>query len=499
MLGLFSAKPVHPLADTKEARRIIAGIAAQEPATALAEAAGWFESLAGIDDFPLALRLDRSAELAAASLPLARRQARDFLAGGRQSRLQEQQGWQRNHGYWTQLAQAYARCLEEADANPKAADLLRPRRSDLLTGLLVAHAGCLRWVQLRYGPIDPGHWTRLGEIYLRAVGEQLAEREVEPFGPGEGATTPTREYLKALVFHAASMDSLLPLEIGLAERFIAYFLPHFVFSAEMRPESVYWVDAGKPLPPTRLAKLPAVAPGLRFFGPGHALEAVQQMRARIAASGTLPAEVNLGGQYAAAVVLPVLDHLAMCWSPKPPTRNYPRHRIKSKVGIVAGLQSIHAHLGAGSENAAGVESWLVDDVSQGGMCAKLPLLRNEWVRVGVLVGLQPEGGDNWLVGTVRRFSRETETQGAVGIETLSKTPHAVTATAGALKTDLILLDPPHDDSSMRVLLASGDWEEGIPLVAEIEGVRWRLHPEERLEAGDDWLIGRCIAELLPTR
>lgn len=498
MLGLFSAKPEHPLADPKEARRIVAAVAAQEPATALAEAAGWFESLAGLDDFPPALRLDRITELAGVSLPLARRQAREFLAGARQSRLQEQQGWQRNHGYWTQLAQAYERCLEELDANPKAADALRPRLGILLTGLLVAHAGRLRWVQLRYGPIDPGHWTRLGEIYLRAVGEKLAEREVEPFGPGEGATTPTREYLKALVFHAAALDNLLPLEIGLAERFIAYCLPHFVFSAEMRPESVYWADAGKPLPPTRLAKLPAVAPGLRFFGPGRALEAVQQMRARIAASGTLPAEVNLGGQYAPAVVLPVLDHLAMCWSPRPPTRNYPRHRIKSKVGIVAGLQSLHRHLGgAGGENAAGVESWLVEDVSQGGMCAKLPLMRNDWVRVGALVGLQPEGGDNWLVGAVRRFSRETEALGAVGIETLSKTPRAVTASAGALATELILLDPPRDDSSARVLLAPGDWEEGVPLLAEIDGGRWRLHPDERLEASDDWLIGRCIVELLP--
>jgi hypothetical protein len=331
---------------------------------------------------------------------------------------------------------------------------------------------------------------------LRAVRERLTEREVQPFGPGEGATTPAAEYLKALVFQASSMDNLLPLEIGLAERFIAHFLPHFVFGAEVRPESVYWVDAAKPLPPTRLAKLPDLSPGLRFFGPGQALAAVQRMRERIAASGALPAEVNLGGQYSAAVVLPVLDHLAMCWSPKPPTRTFPRHRIKSRVGIVGGLAAIHQCLGATLGGFDDVESWLVEDVSQGGMGVKLPLRHNDWVRVGALVGMQPEGGDNWLVGAVRRFVRETELQGAVGIETLSKTPRAVTAAGGGFETALVLLDPPRDDSSIRVLLAPGDWEEGITLVARIDGRRWRLHPDERIEAGDDWLVGRCVAEML---
>jgi hypothetical protein len=496
MLGFFSAKPDHPLADPREARRIVAEIAAHEPVAALGEAAGWFESLAGVDGFPPALRLDRIAEIAAASLPQARRQGRDFLAGGRQTRLQEQQAWQRNQGYWTQFAQALDRCLDDADADPKLAEALRPRLGDLLAGLLIAHAGRLRWARLRHGLADGALWTRLGDIYLRAVKEKLAEREAQPFGPGEGATTPAGEYLKALVFQASSLDNLLPLEIGLAERFIAYFLPHFVFGAEPRPDSIYWVDAGKPLPPTRLAKVPDVTPGLRFFGPGQALAAVQQMRARIAASGALPAEVNLGGQYSVAVVLPVLDHLAMCWSPKPPTRNFPRHRIKSRVGIVGGLPALHQRLGDTLGGFDDVESWLVDDVSQGGMGVKLPLQRNDWVRVGALVGMQPEGGDNWLVGAVRRFTRETELQGSVGIETLSKTPRAVTAAAGGFETALVLLDPPRDDSSIRVLLAPGDWEEGIPLVTRIDGRRWRLHPDERLEAAEDWLVGRCVAEVL---
>ena len=72
------------------------------------------------------------------------------------------------------------------------------------------------------------------------------------------------------MFYSSSMDSLLPLEIELAERLIAYFLPGFVFSAKGIETSVYWVDPATPQPPVRLARMPAPSPTLRFFQPGTA-------------------------------------------------------------------------------------------------------------------------------------------------------------------------------------------------------------------------------------
>jgi hypothetical protein len=499
MLGLFGGKSNHPLVDAKEARRICTELAALDPAASLDEAAGWLESLAGLADIAPAVRFKRVTELVTASLPAGRRQARDYLANPQISRQEEQKVWQRNHGYWTQMSHALIRCLADTDTDPKAAEALRSQFDALLTGLLIAQSGRLRWTQLRYVPVDGEDWAMLGRIYLRAAQEKLAERPVEPFGTAAGVATVAQEYLKILIFHTTSMGSLTPPEIGLAERLIAYFLPHFVLSTELRPESVYWVDAGKALPPTRLAKLPAPAPTLRFFGPGTALAAVQALRANIVASQTLPPDVNLGGQHEPASLLPVLDHLAACWSPQPPTRGFPRHRVKSSVGTCIGFSALHQLLAGANVDQANIASWLVEDVSQGGMSVKLPLTRNDRAKIGVLVGMQPEGGANWLAGIIRRFARESETQGAAGIETLSKTPRAVTATDGALQTDMILLDPLQDDTSIRVLLLASNWEEGVPVQMLVDGRPWRLHPEEKLEAGDEWLIGRCIAEALDAR
>lgn len=501
MLGLFGAKSTHPLADAKEAKGIcaeLAALATRDPGACVDQTAGWLESLAGLDGLPPLPRFRRAAELGAATLPAARRHARDYLTDPRPERPQAQQCWRRNHAYWTHLTHCLARCLADADADAKAAAEMRPQLGALLAALLFAQFGCLRWTQLRYEPMDDAHWAEIGRAYLRAAGEKLADQPVAPFGPQEGETAPAHEYLRTLVFQASSMGNLTPLEIGLAERLIDRFLPHFILGTELRAGCVYWVDAGKSLPPTRMAKLPELSPTLRFFGAGPALDALKALREKIAAQNALPADLNLGGAYSPPTVLPVLDHLAMCWSPQPPTRNFPRHRVKSRVGICGGWAALHALLAGRPDQVSG-ESWLVEDISQGGMSVRLPLARNAWVRIGALVGMQPEGGDNWLVGAIRRFARAADNQGTAGIETLTKSPRAVTATDGALQTDLILLDPLRDDSSARVLLPPNSWEEGVPMQLFIDGHPWRLHPAEVLETGEDWLLGRCVVESLDPR
>jgi len=67
MLGLFSAKSEHPLASTKEAKRIAVEISQLPPEKAMGEASTWFESLTGIDDFAPLLRFERIVEIANAS------------------------------------------------------------------------------------------------------------------------------------------------------------------------------------------------------------------------------------------------------------------------------------------------------------------------------------------------------------------------------------------------------------------------------------------------
>ncbi|MBU0752441.1 MAG: hypothetical protein KJ787_05975 [Gammaproteobacteria bacterium] len=492
MLGsLFSSKPDHPLADAKEARRIFTALQSREPATAIDEATALLESLVGVEGFKPEQRLGLILQLDEAAIVPARRLGREYVSA-RLTRPQEQALWLANRDYWATLIAALEDNLRRFDANEKGAEAIKPTLPLLYGRLLHAARQRLKWEQFRYGPVDGALWQLMGRIYLAAAGTRLAERELELYS-GSGSTTAAGEYLKALVFHASSMDNLLPVEIELAEHLIAHFLPHFVFTAEVRPDNVYWADAAKPLPPARLARPPEISSTLRFFNSIPAVEAIEQLRGVIGRDGRVPPELNLGGQYAIEAVLPVLDHLAMCWAPTPPMRKDARHRVKSRLAVVHGVAEIHHQLQGHSEFGES-ESWVVDDVSLGGMGAKVALGASDWVRIGSLIGLQPDGGGNWLVGMVRRFSRDSNAVGSVGIETLSKSPRAIVADAGGLQTEGILLDAPQQGESVRVALPADSWEEGVSLLFALDGARVRLFPEAELERSSDMVLGRCFVQ-----
>jgi hypothetical protein len=490
MLSMLSTKPDHPLADAKEARRILSELVAREPASALDEVSAWLESLVVADDLNPALRLDLILRLDEAAFPHSRKLGRDYLNSPRLGRAQEFRLWRANRYFWAQLAHAYERCLAQHDSKVKGSESLKPSLALLYARLLHAYSALLKWDQFRYGPIDDGLWAASGQAYLGADQNRMAQKRLSLY-PGGPETTAEAEYLKTLVLSASSMDNLLPLEIEIAERLIFHFLPHFVFTAEARPDNVYWVDAAKPLPPTRLAKLPEIAPTLRFFSTGKALEAIEQLRSTMQTSGEIPAEVDLRGQYSARIVLPVLEHLASYWTAKPPMRTHPRHNVKSRMVVVDGLPPTHSRLAGQPTDQDGEESWIVEDVSMGGMGANVQTGANDWIRIGTLVGMQPEGGSNWLVGVIRRYVRESPTHGSVGIETLSKSPRAIVADSNGLRCDAILLESAlHVGDEVRVVMPSAAWEEDVALLFEFEGRRVRLQPIVLAESGVDFVLGR---------
>jgi hypothetical protein len=494
MLGLFSNNSKHPLASTGEAKRILAAVASREPLAAVEDAGAWLESLTAEQGFKLPQRLDLVLRLDEAAVAQARRLGRDYPALRGATRSQEARQWEFAHSYWQNLAAAYQDCLaRHAAAEKKDADAIRAHLPLIYGRLINAFAAQLKWKQFRYGPVDPAFWQTVGRIYLVAVEAKFAEKPLELY-PGSAETTITAEYLKLLIFHATSMDKLQPLGIEIAERLINYFMPYFSLIREVRPENVYWVDAAKPLPPTRLAQLPEVTPTLRFFNGTRAVDAVGKTIEQIRAEGRVPPGINLGGQYEPDTVIPVLEHLALCWAPKPPMRNTARHRINSPLKVVNGLAAVHRKLTGTGDGADGVESWVIDDVSLGGLGAQVTSSRNDWIHIGALVGMLPEGGDNWLLGIVRRYVRTGPNQASVGIETVSKIPRAVVADSGGLRTEALLLDVPEVGEYARMILPTNVLEEQVALLFPLDEKNARLHPRETLAKGVDFVVANFFVQ-----
>lgn len=93
-----------------------------------------------------------------------------------------------------------------------------------------------------------------------------------------------------------------------------------------------------------------------------------------------------------------------------------------------GLDGLLVALGASVSldfESAATESWVVENVSAGGFGASIAQIKGEWLRIGCLQALQPEGGNNWVLGIVRRLNRESPQQGSVGIQTLARSMESV--------------------------------------------------------------------------
>lgn len=428
--GLFAQnRSDHPLANPKELQRILAEIPMDNAFKALDEIVGWLESVVAVEDisedalFEVVRQLDEAAQWHELRL------GREYLHSRRLSKTDEKRLWSIVHGFWSLTASCYEKCITRLAQKDKVADSLRSQLPLLASRLIKCLGAALKWERFRYGPQGDTVWLRLGMAYSLAEEGGVAGKPVQLYPKIAGMTTPQQEYLKILALHTSSIDSLLPAEIELAERLVSNFVSGFVFGAESTAESVYWVDIAHAQVPLRLAKVPRqMVPTLRFFNPGRAYDNLMQLIGDLDRGGALPADLNLGNQYHPRAILPVLRHLATYWAPLPPQRRHKRHPVKHRMSVLLGLpNAIAAFCGQAGSQAAGLqmESWVVENVSHGGFGMVIGDAQDEWLKVGTLVALQPEGGDNWLLGVVRRFHRDNDNVAHVGILTLSRQTQAV--------------------------------------------------------------------------
>ena len=488
MLKLFGGGADHPMANPKEARRILDALPAED-LKALEELAHWLESVSVVEGFKLPERAGLLCAIDDAAQPRLRKVAREYCGTARPSRYQENRMWTQLHEYWRQASLAFGRAL---DAAPKA---LEPKSLALAaTRALRAAAQQLKWQHLRYGPVDPAAWGILNKVYAYCEARGMADGKLALYPSGGGETSPRQEFLKALMFSASSPDSLLAPEVELAERVIAELAPGFLLANAPAAGLLYWTDLARAMAPLRIVRPPEATAGLRCFGPGNALVSLHSMIQRTEATRELPQ--SLGTTQDAEGALEVLRHLATLWSPEPPERKHARHSVKSRLAIAHGLAGVlQAVADAGTSldfDQRATESWVVENVSAGGFGAIVPQVKTDWLRVGTLLAMQPDGGTNWIVGAIRRVNRTSAQEARVGIETLSRAPKAVKFRIRGLNEETGLLLPAAmlGSGEVAVALRAGVYPPGQNLEATVNGREHVYLPQGGPERAEDYELIR---------
>ena len=488
-------KPDHPLADPKEAKRLLEALPGNDPVKALEELTHWMDSVAAAEGFKPEVRVQLLLMLDDASQPRVRKLAKDYFGTARPSRFQENRLWTALHGFWKQAGYSYARAVDQFVQGAKGADAAKAQLPLLLARTLRSFAQQIKWMHMRYGPIDLASWGVFNSVYAYAEARRLAQTRVVMYPGAAGESTPQLEFLKGAMFSASAPDGLLPQEVELAERLIGVFAPRFVLGAAPAPELVFWIDLAQAMTPARAARAPQPGPGLRGFGAGAALAEAHEQAERMMVGGKLPPELGLGGTDEPQAALEVLRHLHMYWSPQPPERKTQRHPVKSRLSVANGYEGVVGVLG-GSDSLdfdnQNSESWIVENVSAGGFGAVVPQLKGDWLRVGALLALQPEGGRNWVLGVVRRVNKTAGQQARVGIETLSKTPVLSQFAVSGVKTvsEQGVLLRNGEAAETRIVLKPGVFSQAHNLEVA-QGERHHVYiPQAVAERGEDYEIAR---------
>ena len=502
-------KSDHPMTDAGEARKIVDAIPGGDSFKALEDLDHWLESVRAWPHFAHGHRAQLVLMVDDAAQAHLRRLQRDYLSSPRLSKVQENRLWATIRESYRQSALALAVCVDVFVTGQKGWEELKPTMPLLSVRALRAAAGQMKWQYVRYGMQDNSLWGMVSKIYAFAASRKYADAKVFAYAGVPEATSVEQEFLRAVMLAVASPDSLLPVEIEIAERLIAHLVGSFGLSTNQQPDASYWIDLAANQPPVRLARSPDPAPTLRFFAAAAAVNQMRQLIPTLRQTNALPSSVNLGGNYEPQVVIEVLEHLAVSWSAQPPQRSAPRHRVKSRVTITYGFDGVLSALDPGGEalfDPERIESWIVENVSAGGFGALVPQLRGDWLKVGRLLGLQPEGGSNWIVGVVRRFQRDAMQQGAVGIQTLARAAHPVpvrlvSGQMGASRDTetAILLGPVDSTGEAQLLLRSEVLLPGQNLQLEQEGRTYLLLPTGAMERGSDYDLVRCRTMVRDTR
>ena len=497
MLNIFgSSKPDHPMAEIKEARKMIGEIPGNDPIKAIDELFHWLESVRGVEGFKPDYRATLVQMIDDAAQIHARKLAREYMAATRLSKFQEARLWSALHEFARQSALAFAQCIDLYASGAKGGDALKTLMPMLTVRALRALAAQMKWQYIRYGPFDNSLWGLFAKIYALAESKKYAQTRVTPYANVPVESSPEQEFLRAVMLAASSPDSLLPHEIEIAEKIIANVSAASSLVLEKQPDIAYWIDLSAGRPPLRIARPPEHAPTLRFLALGTVQQDLERLINSVKATNALPSELNLVATHEPQVVLSVLQHLALSWSPEPPARRAPRHNVKSRLRVTHGFEGVLAVLSPEQSldfDNTGIESWVVENVSAGGFGAAIPQIKGDWLRIGALVGLQPEGGDNWLIGVIRRLSHESPQKGTVGIQTLARNGRTVQLVAegagpGREPAAGILLDVSGAGTGPEVelLVRGGTVAAGQNLQYQQGQSTFLLLPSRTVQSGEDY-------------
>lgn len=469
----FSKGSDHPLARDEELTTVLAGLPVNDPTQVLQELTHWLLQLAG--EAPLKNRSTKLFRLDQAGQVAERKLREEYTRSARLHKAIEQRIWTTVHEFLEASINAHYRCIAEflesrrAVADLAALAVRTVRRLDL-----EGH-----WFQLRYQPLPEAWWDQVYTLIKLAEERGLMRVTVTLNASLGSETTFVQELLKLLMPTVTDPRQFTKPQLALARHVINAVSGDFVWEDMPGATTVFHVDFSRREPPARISQTSERHFMARCFGPGAAVPRLVTALKQVE-QGAMPSLLGLADPtaYRRADLLEVLARLAQSLSRARPVaehqhfdkRRDERRRSFLNICVIHGFSDVYRRMSQEQippqkpasladtltyegqvdthifgfvrdrtrqqqerlkalaatpmpAESEACESWVVRDVSEKGYGVEITSSPGDWVTRNVAVGLHHDSGA-WEIGIIRRVERPSVETAEVGLEVLSRAPHA---------------------------------------------------------------------------
>jgi hypothetical protein len=355
----------------------------------------------------------------------------------------------------------------------------------------------LKWQLMRYLPVEKEIWQSLSQIWAFVEDKGLKDARVVVY---DDKSTLPREFLRPLMLSVSAADSLPAQEVEIAYRIIDNLSDRFDFQRHPAKACNFCIDIDRWTPPVRYTQSSVVRSGSRFFGAGRVMSQLDQLTSRLAGGDIVPREMNLEGITDMNAVIHVLEHLGRQWWERRPERRAERRRSLSQIGVAYGFGEVMTRFSPddiADQLRAPAETWGVENESDGGYGAVLPLGSGDWLQVGRVLAVRPTDSRVWSVGIVRRLAAQDNGQRHVGIELLARGARLVVLRhrTDRKQTWKALLLPSSSgggssQGEVSLLLPNGTFSPESNVEMEVYGTSYTLEPRILLENSSEFEMAR---------
>ena len=495
--GIFGKKSDHPMADIKSAQALLDDLPKNDAHKMIMELTEWIESVADNADFKpdhqfaVVRLLDETAQ------PYARKLAHDYFTPQALNRFQENRLWLALGNWSRHTAGAYLKVFNRHCSGDKGAAAIKAQLPLLAARAVYAVTVQLKYICAHYGPVDNKIWSSLANLYQHAEQQQYLDTPLALYSGAVGDTTVKGELGRLLGWYGSGVGTMKPLQMHLTERIVGQYCSSIDIAAQQDANSLFSFDPDRPAAPIGVKAGGAARSSMRFISMA-AMQPKLEAMIKTLEKGAVPEDLNLGGIYDAEPVREAARYL-LNYLAAPPLRRSARRGIKVNLNVVNGFTRVLEHTDAGLNFSEEQPAhWDVEDISASGFHTVLPAQGMDGIRIGSLLGVQPDGVRHWGVAVIRRLMRNDANQLHVGAEMLANQIASVALSqsggGGGFEDGqpALWLQARQGDPSgeARLLMKADTFSPHRSLLTRLDGKNYLLIPIILQEKGEDYDLVR---------